>query len=308
MLQTKRTEQPPNPKENNRGTGAPREVLLLLTPAALTSGILFGGGLLLGALQALGYSPNTAVSSLTLAHVTSVLKDPDLIHSFVLTFYIAGMSTGIAAIVSVLLAVVLQKYAETNRTVHFLLQIPLTVPHLAVAIAMLLLLAPAGFLSRGLVGLGVIDNPTAFPLLVNDRFSVAIILTYIWKEIPFITLMLLSVLKNSGTEMCEVAATLGAGRVKRFFYVTLPTLRPSLTGGCFIVFAYTFGAFEVPYLLGQTYPLPLPVWAYKNFSDVDLLSRPEGITIGLIITAIVAVFILCAQFLLRSGRRGGAAQ
>jgi putative spermidine/putrescine transport system permease protein len=72
-----------------------------------------------------------------------------------------------------------------------------------------------------------------------------------------------------------------------------------------IVFAYTFGAFEIPFLLGQTYPMMLPVWAYKNYSDVDLLARPEGIATGIIIAGVIIVAIVLSQTLVQAARRRG---
>ena len=91
--------------------------------------------------------------------------------------------------------------------------------------------------------------------MVNDGWGIGILTVYIWKEIPFITFMLLAVLKNMGTELLEAGATLNASRLQRFTHIILPIIAPSLGAACLIVFAFTFGAFEVPFLLGRTYPL-----------------------------------------------------
>jgi ABC-type spermidine/putrescine transport system permease subunit II len=165
--------------------------------------LLFGGGLILGALQALGHLPGAGMAQLTTDHFTRVLTDPDFLTSLGLTFHIALTSTVIAAVASVLLALTLTRWAVHNRLVHFVLQVPLTVPHLVVAVSMLFLLAPAGLAARLAAALGLIASPGQFPLLVNDRWAVGILLVYIWKEIPFITLMVLSVLQNAGGELSE---------------------------------------------------------------------------------------------------------
>ncbi len=290
------------------GTGRKTSLLRLiglLGPALAIVLVLFGGGLALGLLQALGYLPSTGLATLGLQHFTNVLQDPDFSKSLFLTLYIAITSTLIAAVISILLALSLMRWAADSRTVHFILQIPLTVPHLVIAISVTLLLAPAGMFSRLLSTLAIIQTPAEFPLLVNDGWGIGILTVYIWKEIPFITFMLLSVLKNMGTELLEAGATLNASRLQRFTHIILPVIAPSLGAACLIVFAFTFGAFEVPYLLGRTYPLALPVWAYKNYSDIDLLARPEGIAIGLIIAAIVIMAILLSQILLHFGRKRG---
>jgi putative spermidine/putrescine transport system permease protein len=277
----------------------------MVAPAVVVVVVLFGGGLVLGLVQGLGHLPAAGLTSLSLKHFSNVLGDPDFLRSLMLTLYVALSSTAIAASISIVMAIFLVTLSEKNRLIHFFFQIPLTVPHLVIAVAMVFLLTPTGFLSRLAVKLGFIDSSAAFPLLVNDRWCISIILAYVWKEIPFITLMILSVLRRSGIELLEVGRTLKAGRWQRFRYITLPTISPSLGAACLIVFAYTFGAFEVPFLLGQTYPMMLPVWAYKNYSDVDLLARPEGIATGLIIAGIIVIAIISSQLLTRAARRRG---
>ena len=277
----------------------------MISPALTVVMVLFGGGLLLGLIQSLGHLPAAGLMSLSVKHFVNVLGDPDFSRSLMLTLYVALSSTAVAAAVSIVTAIFLLSLSEKNRLIHFIIQIPLTVPHLVIAVAMVFMLAPTGLFSRVIMTLGLIDSSAAFPLLINDRWGVGIILTYVWKEIPFITLMILSVLQRSGVELLEVGRTLKADRWQRFRYITLPVIAPSLGAACLIVFAYTFGAFEVPFLLGQTYPMMLPVWAYKNYSDVDLLARPEGIATGLIIAAIIVLAIVLSQLLTQAARRRG---
>jgi putative spermidine/putrescine transport system permease protein len=267
--------------------------------------LLFGGGLALGLVQSLGYLPAAGMSELTLAHFANVLADPDFFTNLGLTFYIALSSTAIACGIGVAAALAFDTLAGRSRIIQFVFQIPLTVPHLVIAVAVVFMLAPNGLLSRLLLNAGLIDSAAAFPLLVNDRWGFGIMAAYIWKEVPFITLMILAVLRGAGSELLEVGRTLRAGRWQCFRHVTLPVICPSLGAAGLIVFAYTFGAFEIPYLLGQTYPLMLPVWAYKCYSDVDLLSRPEGIAAGLVIAAVVTGAVALAQFLTQAARRRG---
>jgi putative spermidine/putrescine transport system permease protein len=297
---------PEAPHQIGSGRKAPMvRLFVYLTPALLIIVLLFGGGLFLGFLQALGHTPAADLGELNYSHFIHVINDPDYMKSLGLTLYISATSTKIAAIISVILSLALIKWAPNSKFINFLLQIPLTVPHLVIAISVVLLLSPAGFFSRLFTAFTIIDNSSGFPLLVNDDWAIGILVVYTWKEIPFITFMLLSVLKNMGPELQEVGATLNANSFQRFFYIVLPLIAPSLCSGCLIVFAFTFGAFEVPYLLGQTYPMTLPVWAYKNYSDIDLLARPEGIAIGLLIALIIICFIITSQLLLQFSRKMG---
>ena len=153
--------------------------------------------------------------------------------------------------------------------------------------------------------IGHLVPPADFPLLINDTWGVGIILTYVWKEVPFITLMILAVLRQSGNALLDVGRTLKASPWQRFRYITLPTIFPAVGAASLIVFAYTFGAFEVPFLLGRTYPMTLPVWAYKNYSDIDLLARPEGIATGIVIALVVMLAVVLAQMMTKAARRRG---
>jgi putative spermidine/putrescine transport system permease protein len=280
-------------------------LLAQLLPALLVVGLLFGGGIVLGFVQGMGYLPAAGFDAMGLHHFRNVLLDPDFAPSLGLTLYVSLTATLLAALFGLAAAVGLSRLSRKRRWVHFLFQLPLTVPHLVVAVAMMFLLSPSGLFSRWLQALGLVDGAGAFPLLVNDRWGIGIFSAYLWKEIPFIALMVMAVLKNAGDELLEVGRTLKAGRWQRFRYILVPTVAPALGAASLIVFAYTFGAFEVPYLLGRTYPMMLPVQAYRSYSDVDLLSRPEGIATGMIIAAVVASCIVLAQLLVQLSRKRG---
>lgn len=283
----------------------PSALTLLLMPALGLVAVLFGGGLVLGFLQSLGYIPAAGMREFSFQHFENILTDPDFLRSLGLTFYVSAISTVIAGALSTSAALFLNRLRGPRRLIDFVFEIPLAVPHLVVATAAVFLLAPSGMISRVLQAGGLIDGAEEFPMLINDPWCVGIIITYVWKEIPFITLMVMAVLKSIGTELLEAARTLNANRWQRFRYVVLPTIFPSLGAACLIVFAFTFGAFEVPYLLGQTYPMILPVWAYRNYSDIDLMARPEGIATGLVIAGVIFSAIILSQALTRLARRRG---
>jgi putative spermidine/putrescine transport system permease protein len=48
--------------------------------------------------------------------------------------------------------------------------------------------------------------------------------------------------------------------------------------------------------------MTLPVWAYKHYSDVDLMARPEGIATGIVIAVIVASAVVFSQLAARAAR------
>ena len=71
----------------------------------------------------------------------------------------------------------------------------------------------------------------------------------------------------------------------------MPMIFPGVLSASIIVFAFTFGAYEIPALLGANYPAALPVLAYQKYTNVDLAARPEAMAMAVIIAILCAILI-----------------
>ena len=264
------------------------KIFLLLTPALLVVGVLFAGGLVSALIQSLGYMPAIGQTTVSLDAYREVLTDGDFLSSLSLTLYVAGASTGISTVLAVLAALALRKSSGRISAVVF--QLPITIPHLVAAVGIALVVSQTGLGARSASALGLIGQPRDFPALLYDKYSIGIILTYVWKETPFIALVVLAGLRGVAAELEDVARTLGAGAWQRFWYVVFPVISPGIVAASLIVFAFTFGAFEVPFLLGKSYPTILPVTAYNEYRDIELTSRPIAMAINVLISLVTAAF------------------
>ncbi len=278
------------------------KIALLLAPALLVLGVLFAGGLFVALVQSFGYMPAIGQTELNLDAYREVLNGEDFLDSLALTVYVAGVSTGIATILAVLAALALRHTSGRISTVVF--QLPITIPHLVAAVGIALVASQTGLGARLAAALGLIGEPGDFPALLYDRYSAGIILTYVWKEMPFIALVVLASLRGVAADLEEVAKTLGASAWQRFWFVVFPVISPAVVAASLIVFAFTFGAFEVPYLLGKTYPTVLPVMAYNEYRDIDLAARPVAMAINVLITLVTAAFAAAYLRLARDLGRG----
>ena len=265
----------------------------MLAPALTVIVVLFGGGLLFGLMQSLGYFPLAGLRDLTLGHYLDVLGDRNFLLSLWTTFRIAFVVTVLATVIAIAVALVLRERFRGSRLATFLFQIPLPVPHLVAGGAVILLFSQSGLLSRVAVATGIMDMPADFPALLYDDWSIGITLSFLWKEIPFIGLVVLAVLQSVGPQYEELARTLGADRWQRFRYVLLPLIMPGVISASVIVFAFTFTNFEIPLLLGETFPSTLPVQAFQEFSKPELSSRPNAMAIATVL-AFVSVLLLAA--------------
>lgn len=259
---------------------------ILLLPALAIVILLFGGGLLIGMAQSFGYFPVIGLTEFTLAHYVAVLSDSDFLLSLWQTFRIAFWATLIPCVLAVGTALVLRQQFPNSQLAKFVYQIPIPIPHLVAANGIVLLVTQSGLLARIAVNLQLIDKPADFPVMVFDRPGIAIILTFVWKEVPFIGLVVLAILQSVGPQYEEIARTLGANRWQRFWYVLLPLIMPGIISTSIIVFAFVFASYEIPLLLGVRYPTTLPVLAFQRYQNPDLNMRPQALAMSMILTFI----------------------
>lgn len=272
---------------------------LMIGPALLVIGGLFFGGLLIVLARSVNYMPVIGLTEPNLDAYASALGDPQFGRSLVFSLYIATTSTVLSTVLAVLAALLLRQRFAGRSAVNFLFQLGLTVPHLIGAIGILYLLSQSGLVARMTFAIGLIDRPADFPALVYDRFGIGIILQYIWKEVPFIGLIALAQMQIVGADYESAARSLGASRMQAIRHVLVPQIMPGVLAASVIVFAFTFGAYEIPAILGPNSPTTLSVEAYRRFTDVDLAARPEAMALAVIMTVISATLVIACLRLAR---------
>ncbi|MGR3464225.1 ABC transporter permease [Limimaricola sp.] len=267
-----------------------------LAPALGVIAVLFGGGLALGLAGSFGAGRGGGWS---FDPWIAVLSEGRVWRSLGLSLWIALASTALACGLGLGAALLLRRSFPGQGLARLLFQINLTIPHAVGALGILWLLSQSGFVARLAGGAGLIDGPAGFPALTQDRFAIGIIAHYVWKEVPFIGLILLANMQSLGDDPEAAARSHGATPFAAMRLVLLPLLMPALIRAGAIVFAFSFGAWEVPVLLGQSAPPALPVLAWQRFTDPDLAARPEAMAIAMLI-ALVSALLIRAAFV---GRR-----
>ncbi len=277
-----------------------------LAPALAVVGVLFGGAVWSALSRSLGVGA-IGTAGPSLAAYRRLFADPEFWPSVALTAHVAVTSTLLSVVLGVGAALLLRRVRVGRQSLTTLFQFNLPIPHVIGAVAILLLLGQSGFVSRLTTSVGWTAAPADFPALLYDPYAVGVIVQYVWKEVPFVGIVALAILRAAGDDLEVAAATLGASAWQRFRFVTLPVLLPGVLSTAIIVFAFAFGTFEVPLLLGASYPAVLPVLVHQRYTDVDLASRPEAMALAVVVTAIVVVVVLVGVALARRAvRRAGA--
>ena len=270
------------------------KIILSLSPPLLIIFTLFFGGILYGFLQSLGYQPAIQKYEINFDAYYNVMFSERYAKLFwtglALNLWVSFVSTFIAAAFALFGALAIRKTFFAKKFCNFIYSINLPMPHFS----------QSGLLARMFTQIGFIGSPSEFPVLVKDRYGFGIILAYIWKESAFFFIILMSVLQSLGENFEELAQSLGANKWQRFRYVILPLVMPSLFSASIIVFAFSFGAYEVPAILGVNYPQMLPVMAFEFFLNPDLNARSEGMALSMIIAMIVMILVVIYFWLTQS--------
>ena len=281
---------------------------ILVLPFLLIICCIFLCGIFQAIVQSLGYLPVFGMNEPTLNFYRQVLSDQRFLRSLGNTFYIAITASLISIIAGTGIAFIMNR-ALPGRFSYVLYKTPIILPYLVVVVAVLYTFSQTGILSRFTYALGLVDDPNNFPLLVYDRFSIGVMLVYLFKQIPFVALTVFTVLKNLDKKYVQIAENLGAGSWLTTTLVTLPLLAPSILSAFLVIFAFNFGAFEVPFLLGNPGRLTLPLLAYYEFRSPVLEARPVGMVINVIISAIsflmIGFYTLLYRTLTKLGLREG---
>ena len=248
-------------------------------PAVAVLVLLFGGALV-GAAQ-VSVQPVAGAGGVDLSAWRDVLADPGFRRALGFSSWVTAAATAVSAVLAVLAAAALRR-ASAVRTVFAL---PVLVPHLLVAVLAVLWIGPSGVAER-LLGSLPFD-------LVRDARGVGIVLVYVYKEVPFLTLLVLAAWGRRVDERVEAASMLGAGWWHRFTTVVWPAIRAPLVLGSLVVAAFVFGAFEVPLVVGPTSPRTVATWAFDASRTVALAGQARAAA-ALLLTA--GVCLLLAGF------------
>lgn len=264
---------------------------ILISPALIVILVLFIGGLVFGLARSFNYFPLIGLTDPNLDAYRSLFTSTGFLRSLALTLWIALASTFISMAIAIGIGLVLRESFRGRRASTFLFQLNLPIPHIVGAIGILFLFTQGGFISRIAHSINLIDQPSQFPELVFDRYAIGIILEYVWKEIVFIGVVVIAILASIGDDYEELAQTLGANAWQRFRYVLLPLLLPGVLSVSVIVLAFSFGAFEIPFMLGRSFPQALPVLAVRNYTNPDLNQRPEAMATAIVIAILSTILI-----------------
>jgi sulfate transport system permease protein len=174
------------------------------------------------------------------------LMTPDASFALRLSLIVALVTSGVNLVLGTLTAYVLSKYRfPLKNAFSIVVNLPVAIPTVVVGTSLLLLWGPIGLLGK----------------YVEDTFGVqpmfssgGIILAHIFVTFPYMLGGVKPVLDEIEVTYEEAAYTMGAGRLKTFFYVILPALKGGILAGTLLTFAHSLGEFGATVMVSGNLP------------------------------------------------------
>jgi len=160
--------------------------------------------------------------------------------------------------------------------------LPLVLPPTVIGFYVLIALGPDSPLMVPLHALGIRTLAFTFTGLVIGS---------LFYSLPFAVQPLRTAFEGLGDRPLEIAATMGARPLDRFFTVALPLSRRGFLSAAILVFAHTVGEFGVVLMIGGAIPGRTEVLSTRIYSLVESLQFGEAhrIAAGLALFSFVAL-------------------
>jgi putative spermidine/putrescine transport system permease protein len=184
------------------------------------------------------------------------------------TLVIIAVSTALIGAISIAIGgyLVLGENPTAVAILAWLYRWPLFVPFIVAAQCMRTFLAKNGLMNNALVSTGLLDAAAAQSFL-DWR---GIIITFVWKQTPFVALMVAGAMAALDRSTIEAARNLGASRLRILLEIIVPQARATLMVGLILSFVTMMSVLSVPLMISGGTPTMLTVdMAYRinSFGD-----------------------------------------
>jgi ABC-type spermidine/putrescine transport system permease subunit I len=132
---------------------------------------------------------------------------------------------------------------------------PLFIPFVVAGQLMRTFLAKNGMMNNALVELGLL-GPLQADSYLDWR---GIVVTFVWKQTPFVALLVAGAMAALDRATIEAARNLGAGRLRVLLEIVLPQVRQTLVVGLILSFVIMMSVLSVPLMINAQSPTMLTV-------------------------------------------------
>lgn len=175
-----------------------------------------------------------------------------------------------------------------RTVVQAVVALPLVLPPTVLGFYLLLLLGPQGAIGGTLQQLGLPHLAFSFT---------GILLASVLYSLPFAVQPLQQAFEQLGRQPVDIAASLGAGPIDRFFTVILPLCRGGFIVAATLSFAHTLGEFGVILMLGGSIPGQTKVLSIMIYDHAEAMNyaAAQQLSLLLLLFSFAVLFLVYAM-------------
>jgi putative thiamine transport system permease protein len=258
-------------------------------------------------LPAFGWFPTLGGTSFGLHPFAELFAQPGIGRSIGLSIWTGGIATLIS--LGIALGVTAAGFGTRWMAVIMRGLSPLlSVPHATLALGLVFLISPSGWLVRAISPWATGWNLPPDALIVNDPNGLAMIVGLILKETPFLFLMILAASDGlDAGRYVRQARTLGYRPMTAWIKTVLPRLYPRIRLPVLAVLAFSVSVVDVAIVLGPGTPAPLAPRVIQWANDPDLgrqFLAAAGAVVQLALAALAIALWLAAERICAGAFRG----
>ncbi|MCB9569189.1 MAG: molybdate ABC transporter permease subunit [Myxococcales bacterium] len=229
------------------------------------------------------------------AALAAQLASPAVVDALTLSLVVSSAAVLLALALGLPLAYLLARVELPGKALlRGLVALPMVLPPVVGGLALLVTFGRRGLFGELLGALGISLPFTTAGAIVAVAFVAA----------PFLILSLEAGLLAIDPRLEAAAATLGAGRLRVLWTITLPLLRPALASGIALAWARALGEFGATItfagnLAGRTRTMPLAIYTALQ------VDPPAAVALGVLLLGLALVVLVALRGRLLPGERHG---
>lgn len=245
-------------------------------------------------LSLLDYKIGQTLTFVGIGNYKALTADEQFWNGLKLTFVLYVGALVIQLMLGVALGLLLERIETAKGLIRTVMVSPFMLPPVVVGMMSIVVLDPGMGVANYL--LKTVGLPTSLFLASTDFVIFTVMIIDTWQWTPFVALIVLGGLQSLPTKVYEAAAIDGAVGWRRFVYITLPLLGPTIVTAAVLRSVDLLRFFDVIYITTQGGPgyasSTLNVYAYRKgfeFTDIGYASALM-ITLSTIVFGAVLVF------------------
>jgi len=254
---------------------------LLLLPGIGFIVIFIGSSIYITVAQSFGLLSITGKSQFTFKFWEEVFHDKESLDSIIFSLKIGLLSSIATLLCAFPMALFLRKSGPGKGLLSTIVKIPQFIPALVAAFLIINLISYHGIVNETLMALHIISKPLR---MLNDKFGWGVVLIQVWKNIPFVLLILQGSLASIRDDTVDAAKNLGAGAFSILLRIYIPLAMPGILISMILMFIKAFGDFAITSVAGPAYP---PSIALRMRNTATLFQEwDKAAVLGVVIIAI----------------------